>query len=77
MHYLLDWKVKLGITLSCILFLACSISFVIAWNAPQPTDAMSAVTKVFSYRLFGVLFFSFISIVTVTYGVYRRRLRSF
>ncbi len=77
MYYLFDWKVKLGIVLSCILFLACCVSFVIAWNSPQPVDAMNAVTKFLNYRWFAAFLFGFVSMISATYSAYQKRLHSF
>ncbi|QFT39825.1 hypothetical protein GGC03_26745 (plasmid) [Vibrio sp. THAF191c] len=74
MYYLFDWKVKLGTALSCILFIACCISFIIAWRSPEPVDAMSAVTKYFHYRWFAVFLFGFVSMSSATYSVYQKRL---
>lgn len=76
MYYLFDWKVKLGIALSCILFIVCCISFIIAWRSPEPVDAMSAVTKFFHYRWFAVFLFGFVSVSSATYSVYQKRLHS-
>nr|PMI07541.1 hypothetical protein BCU52_15630 [Vibrio cyclitrophicus] len=74
MYYLFDWKIKLGLVLSCILFLACIVSFLIAWNSPVPSDSMTAITKFINYRWFAALLFGFISISSATAKVYHKRI---
>ena len=40
-----DWKIKAGIIITVALMLGSVISFIVAWTAPVPTDALSAVNK--------------------------------
>lgn len=74
MYSVFDWKIKMGIALSCILFVASVVSFMMAWNSSAPHDAMAAITKYLNYRWFAVFLFGFISITSVTVKVYHKRI---
>lgn len=70
-----DWKVKIGIIITIALMLGSVISFIIAWTAPVPTDALSAVTKYLNYRWFAFFFVSTLSIGSATMMYHDRTLR--
>ncbi|MDD9180657.1 MULTISPECIES: hypothetical protein [Aliivibrio] len=74
MYELFDWKVKLGLLITVILFVASCITFIAAWNSPVPDDAMSAVTKYLNYRWFAACLIGFVSMASTTNSIYQKRL---
>lgn len=74
MYELFDWKIKLGIIFTVVLFMASCITFIIAWNSPVPDDAMRAVTQFLDYRWFATCVTGCVLMVTATKRRYQRRL---
>ncbi|MEZ9652950.1 hypothetical protein BCU32_009485 [Vibrio lentus] len=53
------------------------ISFIVAWTAPVPTDALSAVTKYLNYRWFAFFVVSTFPIGTATMKYHDKTLKRF
>lgn len=70
-----DWKIKAGIIITVALMLGSVISFIVAWTAPVPTDALSAVTKYLNYHWFAFFAVSTLSIGAATMKYHDRTLR--
>ncbi|NOH36409.1 hypothetical protein F0245_24250 [Vibrio chagasii] len=70
-----DWKIKAGIIITVVLMLGSVISFIVAWTAPVPTDAWSAVSKYLNYRWFAFFVVSTLSIGAATMKYHDRTLR--
>ncbi|MDA9557769.1 hypothetical protein N9R79_09810 [Vibrio sp.] len=75
--YFFDWIIKLGIIFTVIFGLSSVVSFIYAWTAPVPTDALSAVTQYLNYRWFAFFLVSTFSIGAATMKYHDKMLKRF